>query len=93
MFLAGVTALIAVPISLVLGILAALYRNSAFDRATNIFTLSSISSPEFFLAYILILFLAVMNPILPSLSNIYEGMVLGERLTKLCYPHSLLRLS
>ncbi|MCW8842889.1 MAG: ABC transporter permease [Rhodobacteraceae bacterium] len=92
MFLAGVTALIAVPISLVLGILAALYRNSAFDRATNIFTLSSISSPEFFLAYILILFLAVMNPILPSLSNIYEGMGLGERLTKTLLPALTLTL-
>ncbi|MEL6700749.1 MAG: ABC transporter permease, partial [Pseudomonadota bacterium] len=61
MFLAGVTAAIAVPISITLGVLAALYRNSVFDRVANITTLSSISSPEFFLAYILILFLAVLN--------------------------------
>ncbi len=61
MFLAGVTAMIAVPISITLGILAALYRNSLFDRAVNITTLSSISSPEFFLAYILILVLAVLE--------------------------------
>ncbi|MDV4144621.1 MULTISPECIES: ABC transporter permease [Shimia] len=92
MFLAGVTALFAVPVSLTLGILAALYRNSVFDRATNIMTLSSISSPEFFLAYILILFLAVMNPILPSLSNIYEGMALGERFTKTLLPALTLTL-
>ncbi|NKB29247.1 MAG: ABC transporter permease subunit [Rhodobacteraceae bacterium] len=92
MFLATVTAAIAVPISLILGILAALYRNSAFDRATNIFTLSSISSPEFFLAYILILFLAVLNPILPSLSNIFEGMSFSERLERTVLPALTLTL-
>lgn len=92
MFLAGVTALIAVPVSLTLGILAALYRGSVFDRAANIFTLSSISSPEFFLAYILILFLAVLNPILPSLSNIYEGMELGERFNRTLLPALTLTL-
>ena len=82
MFLAGVTAMIAVPISITLGILAALYRNSLFDRTVNIATLSSISSPEFFLAYILILLLAVLNPVFPSLSNVYEGMALGEKLNR-----------
>ncbi|MDA7427657.1 ABC transporter permease [Primorskyibacter aestuariivivens] len=92
MFLAGVTAAIAVPFALMLGILSALYRNSVFDRFTNIFTLSSISSPEFFLAYILILFLAVLNPILPSLSNIYEGMGFGERLQKTLLPALTLTL-
>ena len=92
MFLAMVTAAIAVPFSIVLGVLAALYRNSVFDRATNIFTLSSISSPEFFLAYILILFLAVLNPIFPSLSNIFEGMPFSERLEKSMLPALTLTL-
>ncbi|MGY9045624.1 ABC transporter permease [Puniceibacterium antarcticum] len=92
MFLAGVTALIAVPFSVLLGILAALYRSSVFDKFTNIFTLSSISSPEFFLAYILILFLAVLNPWLPSLSNIYQGMGFGERLEKTLLPALTLTL-
>lgn len=92
MFLAGVTACIAVPFSIILGVLAALYRNSAFDKAANVFTLSSISSPEFFLAYVLILFLAVLNPVLPSLSNIYEGMGFGERLQKTLLPALTLTL-
>ncbi len=92
MFLAGVTAAIAVPVSLALGILAALYRNSVFDRVVNIATLSSISSPEFFLAYILILFLAVLNPLLPSLSNIYTDMGLGERLERTLLPALTLTL-
>jgi peptide/nickel transport system permease protein len=92
MFLASVTAMIAVPVAVTLGILAALYRNTVFDRAANIFTLSSISSPEFFMAYLLILFLAVINPILPSLSNIYEGMPFGERLEKTMLPALTLTL-
>ncbi len=92
LFLAGVTALIAVPIAVTLGVLAALYRNTVFDRVANISTLSSISSPEFFMAYVLILLLAVINPILPSLSNIYEGMPLGERLEKTWLPALTLTL-
>lgn len=92
LFLAGVTAMIAVPIAVTLGILAALYRNTMFDRAANIATLSSISSPEFFMAYVLILVLAVINPILPSLSNIYDGMPFGERLEKTMLPALTLTL-
>jgi ABC-type dipeptide/oligopeptide/nickel transport system permease component len=47
-----------VPLSLMLGILAALFRNSFFDRFANASALTSISFPEFFVAYILIFFLA-----------------------------------
>ncbi len=92
MFLAAITAAFAVPLAVGLGVLAALYRNSVFDRAANIFTLTSISSPEFFLAYVLILFLAVLNPIFPSLSNIYDGMAFGERLNKSMLPALVLTL-
>ncbi len=92
MFLAGVTAVIAVPIAVTLGVLAALYRNTIFDRVANIATLSSISSPEFFMAYVLILVLAVINPIFPSLSNIYDGMALSDRLEKTMLPALTLTL-
>lgn len=92
MFLAGITAMFAVPLALVLGVLTALYRNSPFDRVANLFTLTSISCPEFFLAYILILFFAVLNPIFPSLSNIYDGMTFGDRLDKSMLPALVLTL-
>ncbi len=92
LFLAMVSAIISVPLSLILGILAALFRNSAYDRAVNIGTLSSISSPEFFLAYILILFLAVLTPIFPSLSNIYADMSFGDRLERTMLPALTLTL-
>ncbi|MDE2792296.1 MAG: ABC transporter permease [Paracoccaceae bacterium] len=92
LFLAMVSALISVPLSLTLGILAALFRNSAYDRAVNIGTLSSISSPEFFLAYVLILFLAVLTPIFPSLSNIYADMSMADRLERTMLPALTLTL-
>ena len=58
-FLSGLAALIAVPLALILGVLAALYRNSLYDRMVNLFTLSSISFPEFFVAYILLIVFSV----------------------------------
>ena len=91
-FLASVTAAIAVPLSLSIGVLAALYRQSVFDRIANVSTLTSISSPEFFVAYILILVLAVLNPVLPSLSNIFDGMSFAERLEKTLLPALTLTL-
>ncbi len=72
--LAVLAAIISVPLAVTLGILAALYRNSIFDRAINVITLSSISFPEFFIAYILILFLAVQLGIFPSISNVSDDL-------------------
>lgn len=48
LFLAGVTAAIAVPLSLFLGIMAALKRNSIYDRTVNAVTLTTISFPRIF---------------------------------------------
>lgn len=70
LFLAGMAAAIAVPVAVTLGVLAALYRNSLYDKLVNITTLSSISFPEFFIAYILILFMSVNNAWFPSMSNV-----------------------
>ncbi|WP_071674105.1 ABC transporter permease [Nioella nitratireducens] len=69
LFLALYAAAIAVPLSLMLGILAALFRNSFFDRFVNASALTSISFPEFFVAYILIFWLAGMGGMFPSMAN------------------------
>ena len=69
LFLALYAAALAVPISLTLGVLAALWRNSIFDRASNALALTAISFPEFFVAYILILWLA-QSGIFPSMVRI-----------------------
>ena len=86
LFLAGFAAIIAVPLSLTLGMLAALYRNSLFDRAINLVTLTSISVPEFFVAYILMLFLAVRFPIFYSLANVTPDTPLLERIARCALP-------
>ena len=72
LFLAIYAAALAVPISMALGVLAALWRNSIFDRASNALALTAISFPEFFVAYILILWLA-QSGIFPSMVRISDG--------------------
>ena len=78
-FLAAMTALIAIPLSLILGISAALFRNSFYDRTVNASALTAISMPEFFVAYILIIFLASINQFFPSLSNVTSSTPFLER--------------
>lgn len=53
MFLAGFVAIIAVPLAILLGVICAYYRNGWIDRILNGGTLTAISVPEFFIAYIL----------------------------------------
>lgn len=91
LFLALYAAAIAVPLALTLGILAALFRNSLYDRLVNIFTLSSISFPEFFVAYILIFFIAQAGWF-PSMASISPEMSLGEKLYRCFLPALTLTL-
>ena len=86
MFLATAAAVIAVPLSIILGLLAALYRNTLFDRVISMVTLSTISFPEFFVAYILIALLSVQIIIFPSISNINEQMSLLEKIHAIFLP-------
>ena len=92
MFLATSAAVIAVPLSIILGILAALYRNSLFDRLISMVTLSTISFPEFFVAYILIALLSVQVIIFPSISNINEQMSFLEKINAIFLPCMTLTL-
>ena len=92
LFLASMAALIAVPLSLILGILTALYRNSFFDRSVKTATLTTISFPEFFVAYILILFFASLNQIFPSLANVDPDTNFGERIYRTALPAFTLTL-
>jgi peptide/nickel transport system permease protein len=91
-FLAILAAVISVPLALALGILAALYRNSYYDRTVNVVTLSSISFPEFFIAYILILYLSVTWGWFPSLSNVSADTPLMERAYRSMLPALTLTL-
>ncbi|UCG04976.1 MAG: ABC transporter permease [Desulfobacterales bacterium] len=86
MFLAASAAVVAVPLSILLGILAALYRNTIFDKTISMVTLSTISFPEFFVAYILIALLSVQLIIFPSISNINDQMSFGQKLYSIVLP-------
>ena len=92
LFLGGFAALIAIPLALTLGILAALYRNSLFDRTINTVTITSISFPEFFIAYVLILFFAINLGWFPGISNISSELSLGDRLYRTLLPAATLTL-
>lgn len=92
LFLAAYAAAIALPIALTLGILAALYRNSVFDRTVNVAALTAISSPEFLAAYILIYFFSVQLGWLPSLARVNPDTGLLERLWILLLPAVTLTL-
>ncbi|UCC53632.1 MAG: ABC transporter permease, partial [Anaerolineaceae bacterium] len=85
-FLATSAAVIAVPLSIILGIMAALYRNSLFDRTISMVTLSTISFPEFFVAYILIALLSVQLIVFPSISNINDQMSFWQKIHAIMLP-------
>ena len=69
LFLALYAAIVAVPLSILLGVLAAVCRNSVFDRLVNICGLAAISMPEFLIGYILILYLAVQYRWFPAIAT------------------------
>lgn len=92
LFLAAYAAVIAVPVALTLGVLAALYRNSLYDRSVNVGALAAISSPEFFAAYILVYFFAVQNAWFPAIARVSETTGFGARLEMLFLPAVTLTL-
>ena len=79
-------------LALALGILAALYRNTAFDRGINLTTLTTISFPDFFVSYMLILLFAINLGIFPSISKIQPDIEFGDRLYRTLLPATTLTL-
>lgn len=92
MFLAGYAALIAVPVSVGLGIVAAINEGKLVDKVANVLSLMTISVPEFFIAYVLIIFLAVQYDIFPSLSTVFADMSFTERLYVTALPAATLTM-
>jgi len=85
-FLAGVTGAIAVPLSIILGIVAAINQKGWFNHLVNVLSLGAISMPDFFVAYVLVLFLSVQLGWLPSLASVSSDMGLAERLRAIALP-------
>lgn len=68
LMLAGITALISVPLALLIGISSAVNRGGRLDRALNIFTLSMVAVPEFLVATLGVLIFSVKLLWLPSIA-------------------------
>jgi len=85
-FLAAMAAIVAVPLSLALGLLAALKRNSWFDRIVNALTLTTIATPEFFIAYLLMFFFAIKYRWFYSLSTVDSSTTFTEHIYRAALP-------
>jgi len=70
MFLAAIVAIISVPLSIALGLLAAMHPGTWIDRTLTFGTMSLISVPEFFIATFMVLILAVQLNWLPAIAHI-----------------------
>jgi peptide/nickel transport system permease protein len=92
MFLASFAALIAVPLSVGLGIVSAINEGKLIDRTANVLSLMTISVPEFFIAYVLILVFAVQLDWFPSLATVNSDMGLFEKLYVAALPAVTLTL-
>lgn len=92
LFLASVAAIIAIPLAILLGLVAVLTRDTILDRAINVVTLAAISLPEFFVGYLLILVFAVNFGIATFPSTIFAGMTLGAKLQAIALPVATLVL-
>lgn len=86
LFLAGTTAIIAVPLALILGLVSVRYQGRWPDKVISGVTLATVSVPEFMLGYIAMFLFAVQFRVFPSVSTIYDGMSLGEQLQAIALP-------
>lgn len=92
MFLAFWAAIISVPLAILLGLVAARYQGKWPDKVISGVTLATISLPEFVVGYILMFIFAVKFRAFSSVSMVYEGMSLGERLSAIALPVMVLVL-
>ena len=86
LLLAAVTALFSVPIALTLGISAAVWRGSWFDRAASTGAVAVVSVPEFLVATLAVLIFAVQLKWLPALSYLSSIESLGQLLRAFAMP-------
>lgn len=84
--LAGIVAGISVPLSVSVGLLAAMYPGTWIDRVVSFATLSLISVPEFFTATILVLIFAVQLRLLPSVAYLSGDETLWQFVRALALP-------
>uniref|UniRef100_UPI0035AEDD09 ABC transporter permease n=1 Tax=Paenirhodobacter enshiensis TaxID=1105367 RepID=UPI0035AEDD09 len=84
--LAAVATCVSVPVALILGISAAMWRGSLYDRAVSSLTITVISVPEFMVATVAVLIFAVWLRWLPALSFANEVHGLWQMLRVFAMP-------
>lgn len=92
-FLATVSAFIAMPVGVALGVLATLTRGRVWDSAASTLSLATISFPEFFIAYILVAVFSVELGWLPAVSFVEAGQTPWQRLVSVALPAITLSLT
>lgn len=92
LFLAFWAAVVAVPLAIILGLIAVRYRNGWVDKLISGLALASTSFPEFFIGYVLVYFFAVKWQIFPGISTVYDGMPFLERMQAIALPATALTL-
>lgn len=90
LLLAGIAAIISIPVALVLGIFSVVHQNKGFDRIANMLSVGAISIPAFFTSYLLILVFSVELRWLPSLALTSPQASVADRLAALVLPVSVL---
>ena len=93
LFLAFWAAIVAVPLAILLGLIAVRYRGRWPDKLISGATLATVSVPEFLLGYIVIFFLAVEFRLFPSIATVHSGMSLGDKLNAIALPALVLVLT
>jgi peptide/nickel transport system permease protein len=86
LLLASLTAAFAVPVALTLGITAAIWRGSWYDRVVGILSVSIVSVPEFFVATLAVLIFAVKLHWLPALSYASDVRSVAQLLRSFAMP-------
>ncbi|MEM7207251.1 MAG: ABC transporter permease [Pseudomonadota bacterium] len=86
MVMAGVVAFISIPLSIALGLWAAMHPGTSLDRIVTFGTLSTISVPEFFIATVMVLIFAVNLQWLPATTFLSEGQSFGSWVLAMSMP-------
>ncbi|MEO0619941.1 MAG: ABC transporter permease [Pseudomonadota bacterium] len=85
-FMALIVAGISIPLSVFLGLIAAMFPGQIIDRMVTSTTLGLIAVPDFLIGIFLILIFATSLGLVPSVSYLSGGEGFGERLYKLALP-------
>ena len=86
LFLAGSAAAIAVPLAIILGLVAARHVGRWPDKVISGITLSTISLPEFVAGYFVIYVLTQLVPIFQPVAMVFPGMSFWARLQAIALP-------